>query len=164
MIEGADLGVRPAGFHALDSLRCEKGYRHWGDDITPGDTPYEAGLGFAVALDKRDPRWRGGPSPTKGGRRPSHLMHFRLTAGEQLLYGGEPIIFAGQCVGYLTSVSYGFTVGAAVGMGYVNRSLPEICEMLAREDGFGLEIAATLFAAEASLRPYYDPLGVRTKL
>ncbi|MCB0031928.1 MAG: GcvT family protein [Anaerolineales bacterium] len=165
MIEGADLGVRPAGFHALDSLRCEKGYRHWGDDITPGDTPYEAGLGFAVALDKETP-FTGQEAlrrqKVEGVRR--HLMHFRLTAGEQLLYGGEPIIFAGQCVGYLTSVSYGFTVGAAVGMGYVNRSLPEIREMLAREDGFGLEIAATLFAAEASLRPYYDPLGVRTKL
>src|SRR5258706_13446450 len=51
---GSDRGPRLAGYHALNSLRMEKGYRHWGHDITPDDTPLEAGLGFAVAWNKPD--------------------------------------------------------------------------------------------------------------
>ena len=54
MAEGEALGLRLVGLHALDSLRLEKGYRHWGSDITPNDTPMEAGLGFCVNLDKGD--------------------------------------------------------------------------------------------------------------
>ena len=111
----------PVGYHALNSLRLEKGYRSWGHDISAGDSPVEAGLGFAVAWDKqggfigRDAAvaQRGAGASRAAGR------SSRSTDPEPLLFHGEPIIRDGACVGHLTSAMYGHTVGASIGMGYV---------------------------------------------
>ena len=118
--EAAGARLTLAGFHALDSLRLEKAYRHWGHDIGDEDTPLEAGLGFACAFDKAVPfigrdallavRER---APTK------RLVQFRLIDPEPLLFHDEPIVMDGERIGLLTSGSYGHTLGAAVGMGWV---------------------------------------------
>ncbi len=117
---GRGHGLLHAGFHAMDSLRLEKGYKHWGHDITDEDTPLEAGLGFAVAFDKaadfvgREALLRQRESGV--GRR---LVLFALDDPGPMLYHNEPIWRDGALVGRLTSGAYGHSVGSAIGMGYV---------------------------------------------
>ncbi|MDQ4060509.1 MAG: FAD-dependent oxidoreductase, partial [Pseudomonadota bacterium] len=109
---GEPLDLRPAGYHALDSLRLEKGYRHWGHDIGQFDTPLEAGLAFCCRFDKpggfigRDALLRRKEQPI--GRR---LLHFRLLDPEPLLYRDEPIRLDGRLVGRVTSGAYGHCLG-----------------------------------------------------
>ncbi len=97
---GVPFGLRHAGYHALNSLRMEKGYRHWGHDITPDETPLEAGLGFVVAWDKpggfigRDALLRA----EEGGLR-KRLVQFALADPDKLLYHNEPIWRDGVIVG-----------------------------------------------------------------
>src|SRR4030088_1848759 len=120
---GTPYGLVHAGYHALNSLRIEKAYRHWGHDITDEDTPLEAGLGFAVKFDKP-----GGfigrealPRPKHAGLR-KQLVQFKLTSPEPLLYHNEPIWRGDSIVGFIRSGMYGHSLGAAVGLGYVSAS------------------------------------------
>ena len=117
---GARYGLVHAGYHALNSLRIEKAYRHWGHDITDEDTPLEAGLGFAVKLDKpggfigREALLR----QREAGLR-KRLVQFKLKSPEPLLYHNEPIWRGDAIVGYIRSGMYAHSLGAAVGLGYV---------------------------------------------
>ena len=119
---GARFGLAHAGYHALDSLRIEKAYRHWGHDITDEDTPLEAGLSFAVKFDKpggfigREALLRdreAGPA--------KRLRQFRLQDPGPLLYHNEPIWYEDALVGYVTSGSYGHTLGGAIGLAMSTR-------------------------------------------
>jgi len=103
----------------MDTLRMEKGYRHFGHDITSEDHVMEAGLGFAVKKDK--PSFMGREAVLKKAEDGLNmrLVQFKLTDPEPLLYHNEPIVRDGEIVGYLSSGGYGHHVGAAVGMGYV---------------------------------------------
>ncbi len=159
------LGLVHAGYHALNSLRLEKAYRHWGHDITGEDTPLESGLGFAVAWDKpggfvgRDVLLR--RRDTGLSRR---LVAFALEDPEPLLYHNEPIWRDGVLVGRTTSGWYGHTVGRAIGLGYVDA--PEAAGATAEwllGGRYELEIANERFAATPSLRPLYDPTGARIR-
>lgn len=160
-----DAGARPVGYHALNSLRIEKGYRSWGHDISSGDSPLEAGLGFTVAWDKpvgfigRDALVA---QRAAGVRR--RLVQFALDDPEPLLLHGEPILRDGVCVGHLTSAMYGHTVGSSVGMGYV--TAPELGTGRAwfEEGRYELEVAGVRCSARASLRPLYDPSSARTRM
>ena len=154
---GDALGLAHAGYHALDSLRIEKAYRHWSHDITDEDTPLEAGLGFTVKFDKpggfigRDALLR---QSEQGLQR--RLLQFRLLDPEPLLYHNEPIRHRGRIVGHVTSGSYGHTLGGSIGLGYVDTSqVQDVGELL--EGGFEIEVAGVRVPAEASLRPMYDP-------
>ncbi len=155
-------GVRHAGYHALDSLRMEKGYRSWGHDIGGDDTPLEAGLGFAVAWKKggftgRDALLRQRDKPL--GRR---LATFTLADPEPLLLGDEPIYRDGVLVGRITSGAYGHTLGRAVGMGYVVQ--PDGVDAAYVAAGrWELEIALERFAARAQLEAPYDPTSARVR-
>jgi heterotetrameric sarcosine oxidase gamma subunit len=152
-----------AGFHALNSLRLEKAYRHFGHDIGDEDTPFEAGLGFAVALDKpggfigRDALLRAEKQPP--ARR---LVQFRLRDPGPLLHHDEPIVLDGRRIGLLTSGSYGHTLGAALGMGYV-RHPGGVTADLVSSARFEIELAGERYMAEASLRPFFDPRGARMR-
>ncbi|HEX3847799.1 MAG TPA: FAD-dependent oxidoreductase [Steroidobacteraceae bacterium] len=165
---GAKVGLVHAGYHALNSLRMEKAYRHWGHDITDEDTPLEAGLGFAVAWDKphgfigRDALLRqreAGP-----GKR---LLQLKLASPDPLLYHNEPIWRGGAIVGFVRSGMYCHTLGAAVGLGYVDVSkgsaaagaTPGSAEL----EGYEIEVAGVRHAATASMRPMYDPKSERIK-
>ena len=154
---GEDFGLTLVGFHAVNSLRMEKGYRHWGHDISDEDTPVEAGLGFAVALGKnagfigRDAVVR-----QKEGGVTKRLVTFVLEDPEPLVYHYEPIRRDGDIIGYLTSGMFGHTVGAAIGMGYVNNS-GGVTKDWIEAGSYDIDIAGERFAARATLAPLYDP-------
>ena len=159
---GEEFDLVHAGFHALDSLRIEKAYRHWGHDITDQDSPLEAGLGFAVKFDKpggfmgREALLR-----QKANGLAKRLIQFRLQDPRPLLYGNEPIWLGDELAGYVTSGNYGHSLGAAVGLGYVPMSLlPDFPELPGR---FEIEVAGVRVLAEASIRPMYDPAGKRVR-
>ncbi len=160
--EGEAAGLVHAGFHAMNSLRIEKGYRHWGHDISDEDTPLEAGLGFAVAFDK--PLFVGRDAVLRQRQVPlqRRLVMFALEDAEHLLYHDEPIWRNGKLVGRTTSGMFGHTLGRAVGMGYVTHKDSVTKEFI--EDGsYEIEIACERVPARASLRPFYDPNNLRIK-
>ncbi len=161
--EGEAAGLVHAGFHAMNSLRIEKGYRHWGHDISDEDTPLEAGLGFAVAFDKplfigRDALLRQRQVPIQ-----RRLTMFALEDAEHLLYHDEPIWRNGKLVGRTTSGMFGHTLGCAVGMGYVTHEGGVTTEFI-EAGSYEIEIACERVPARASLRPFYDPKNLRIKV
>ncbi len=160
---GARFGLVHAGYHALNSLRMEKGYRHWGHDITDEDTPLEAGLGFAVKLDK--PGGFIGREALERQRRAGlhkRLVQFKLHDPEPMLHRNEPIWRGDALVGCIRSGMFGHTLGAAVGLGYVTAPDGGPLERIGAED-YEIEIAGRRHRAHASLRPLYDPDNLRIK-
>ena len=150
---GQSFGLVHAGYHALDSLRIEKGYRHWGHDITDEDTPIEAGLGFAVRMKKPGGFiGREALSRQREAGVTRRLVQFRLLDPAPILHHNEPIWRDRSIVGYVTSAAYGHTLGASIGLGYVADPAGGI-----PADGFEIEVAGTRWAAKASLPPMYDP-------
>ncbi len=161
---GKNVGLKYAGFQALDSLRLEKGYRDYGHDIDNTDTPLEVGLGFAVALDKR-----GGfigrdalVRHKEAGIFKYRLAQFLLDDPEPLLYGGEPIYRNKVCVGYLRTGGYGHTLGAAVGLGEVEHEAGVSADFI-KSGSYEIEVAGVRYPAKVSLRPMYDPKGQRVR-
>ncbi len=159
---GDDFGLTHCGYHALNSLRIEKAYRHWSHDITDEDTPLEAGLSFAVKFDKpdgfigRDALLR---QKEVGVER--RLLQFLVKDPEALLYHNEPIWRSEEIVGYIASGMYGHTLGGAVGLGYVD------CRNVSDEDlvsaHYDIEVATERKAARVSLAPMYDPKNLRIR-
>jgi len=159
---GEAFGLRHAGYHAMDSLRMEKGYRSWGHDVGGEDTPLEAGLGFAVAFKKdgfvgREVLLRQRDKPL--ARR---LVMFTLADSEPLLLGDEPIYRDGVLVGRITSGAYGHTLGRSVGMGYVTHA-DGVDAGFVRAGRWELEIAMERVPAAAHLEPPYDPTSARVR-
>jgi 4-methylaminobutanoate oxidase (formaldehyde-forming) len=158
---GRALGMRHAGYHALDTLRLEKGYRHWGHDIGPEDTPVESGLGFAVKLGKASD-FIGRDALVARKEKPAtrRLASFLLNDAAYVLYRDEPVWQGGRRVGRIVSGGFGHTLGASVGLGWID--VPD-GNAAARIDagGFEVEIAGERIAAAASLAPFYDPRNMR---
>jgi len=160
---GEDLGLRHAGYHAMDSLRVEKAYRSWGHDIGGEDTPAEAGLGFAVRLDKRA-AFTGRDALLRREGKPftRRLAVFTLDDAEPLLYHDEPIWRDGALVGRITSGAYGHTVGRAVGLGWI--ACPDgVTEAFVESGRWEVEIACERVRARAQLSPPYDPKSLRVR-
>src|SRR5437870_8654415 len=105
---GREHGMVAGGYRAIDSLRLEKGYRVWGADITPDDTPYEAGLGFAVKLDKGD--FVGRAALIAASEPERRLVCLVLEEPRAVALGSEPVRIEGELVGRVTSGGYGYTV------------------------------------------------------
>jgi glycine cleavage system T protein len=153
---GVNHGLVHAGYHALNSLRIEKAYRHWGHDLTDEDTPLEAGLAFAIKFDKA-----GGFIGREALLRQRHsglrkrLVQFKLKSPEPLLYHNEPIWRGESIVGSIRSAMYGHSLGAAVGLGYVSE--PAAGPDAIGADDYDIEVAGIRCPATASLRPMYDP-------
>lgn len=162
MEAGADHGIKPIGMHAMNSLRMEKGYRHWGHDISDEETPIEAGLGFAVKTDKQSFIGRDAILKKKEMGVKKRMVQFLLSDPEKMLYHNEPIIRNGDIVGYLTSGMYGHTLGGAVGLGYV-KNAGGVDAAFIKEGTYELLVAGEKIPAEASLRPMYDPKSERIK-
>ena len=165
---GHTHGLRLAGMHAMDSLRMEKAYRHFGHDIGDEDHVLEAGLGFAVKTKK--PRGAFGDfigraavlakRETGLSRR---LLQFKLSDPQPLLYHTEPILVDGKVVSYLTSGAYGHTLGGAMGLGYVPCQPGATPEAILAQT-FEIEVAGVRVPAQASLQPMYDPTGARIRV
>ena len=156
------------GMHAMNSLRIEKAYRHWGHDIADEDTPIEAGLNFAVSYDKpggfigRDALLK----QKEEGVVSKRLVQFLMNDPEVMLYHNEPIVRDGEICGYITGGMYGHTLGGAVGLGYVNNPVENggVNAAYVNSGSYEIEVACKRFAAKASLRPLYDPKNERIKL
>ena len=161
--EGKKIGLRLVGMQAVNSLRLETGYRHWESDITPDDTPYEAGLGFGVKLDKDDFIGKTALLKQKEEGIKRKLVMFTLQDPDIMLYGSEPIYRDGVWMENMTSGAYGFKVGSAVGMGYV-KSEQTISEDWILNGKYEIEVEGKMIPAKVHLRSPYDPKNERTKL
>jgi 4-methylaminobutanoate oxidase (formaldehyde-forming) len=158
MQAGRQFGVRNAGMQTLASLRLEKAYRDFGVDIDNTDDPIEAGLTFAVRLDKpggfigRDAlaAIHAAGTPTR------RMVQILMNDPEPLLHGNEIIHLDGQPVGHLQVGAYGHTLGGAVGIGFVTLDVP-ITPALVSAGRWELDVAGTLVSAAASLKPMLDP-------
>ena len=154
---GEAFGLKHVGLHAMDSLRIEKAFRHFGHDITCEDHVIDAGLGFAAKTAKPDFIGRDAVVQRKESGPKLRMLQFKLTDPEPLLFHHEPILKDGKFVGYLTSGNYGHTLGGAIGLGYVP------AEIAKDTDGWEIEVASARIKAEASLRPMYDPKSERMR-
>ncbi len=163
MQAGKAHDIRPVGYRAIESLRLEKGYRAWGSDITPNDTPFEAGLGWAVKLRQNAP-FIGREACERVAARPlaKRLVGFTTTDPSVVLVGRETILRNGEPVGYLTSGGYGYTVGKPVGYGYVRNESGVDDEFLS-SGRYELIVANEPFAATIHMTPLYDLRGERVK-
>ncbi len=157
---GAPHGLRLAGYHALNSLRLEKAYRHWGHDIDTATTPLEAGLGFTIAWDKPDFVGRAALLGQQQAGVSRRLVQLRLHDPDAMLFHDEPIWRDGAHVGRVSSGMFGHTLGAAVGLGWVAATAPVTAEFV-RSGSYAVEVAGEHVPATVSLTPCYDPRGER---
>jgi 4-methylaminobutanoate oxidase (formaldehyde-forming) len=163
MTAGAAHGIRPVGYRALESLRLEKGYRAWSSDITPNDTPVEAGLGWAVKMRANTP-FLGRSALEAASARPlaKRLAGFLIADPAAVLVGRETILRDGEPVGYLTSGGYGYTLQRGIGYGYVRHAAGVSDEFLL-SGHYELVVANERFPAEIGLKAFYDPGNERVK-
>ncbi|TIX82975.1 MAG: FAD-dependent oxidoreductase, partial [Mesorhizobium sp.] len=159
---GADVSLKLCGLHTLDSCRIEKAFRHFGHDITDEDNVLEAGLGFAVKTAKGDFLGRDAVLRKKETGLDRRLLQFRLKDTQPLLFHNEAILRDGKIVGPITSGNYGHHLGGAMGLGYVPCKGESEADLLS--SSYAIEIAGERFAAEASLKPMYDPKSERVRM
>jgi 4-methylaminobutanoate oxidase (formaldehyde-forming) len=159
---GKDFGLKLCGLHTLDSCRIEKGFRHFGHDITDEDHVLEAGLGFAVKTNKGDFIGRDAVLKKREAGLERRMLQFKLRDPAPLLFHNEALVRDGKIVSIITSGNYGHHLGGAIGMGYVPCAGETEEQVLA--SNYEIEIAGERFGAEASIRPMYDPKSERTKL
>ena len=161
---GRAFDLRHAGLKALASLRMEKGYRDYGHDIDNTDSVLEAGLGFAVDLDK--------PSGFVGrdavlakqadGPLTRRMLQILVTDPDPLMFHAEVVRRNDVAVGYVRAASYGFTLGGAVGLVMVEAGEP-VTPAYVADASWDVEIAGARYPAVASIRPLYDPGMERIK-
>ena len=164
MAAAPSVGGRLAGYHALNSLRMEKGYRHWGHDISDEDTPLQGGLGFAVAMNK--PGGFIGHAALlaqKDAGLTRRLVQFALVDDQALLYHNEPIWRDNKIVGRISSGMFGHHLGKSLGMGYVECAQQGEPADAILSGHYEVEVAGVRIPATPSLTPLYDPTSARVK-
>ncbi|MBS1122348.1 MAG: Sarcosine dehydrogenase [Deltaproteobacteria bacterium] len=167
VLAGERVGMKHAGLKALASLRLEKGYRDFGHDIDNTDSVLEAGLGFAVDLEKP-----GGflgkqavVAEKAAGPLRQRLLQILVTDPEPMMFHAEVVRRNGTPVGYLRAASYGHTLGGAVGLAMIDAPSGGPLDQAFLDAGtWEVDIAGTLVPARASLRPLYDPENKRIKM
>ncbi|HKZ70788.1 MAG TPA: glycine cleavage T C-terminal barrel domain-containing protein, partial [Anaerolineales bacterium] len=153
-----EFGLVAAGYKAIDSLRLEKGYRYWSADITPDYTPFEAGLGFAAALNKpADFIGKQALIEAKAKGLTQKLCCMTLADPTVITFGSEPIRHDGEVAGWVTSGGYGYTVGKSIAYGYLPIELAKRGTKLTIES-FGVGIDAMV-----EKEPLYDQTGEKIK-
>jgi glycine cleavage system T protein len=155
---GRPHGMIAGGYRAIDSLRLEKGYRVWGADITPDETPYEGGVGFCARLDKEGGFiGRGALVAAKEQGPRTRLVCLLLEDPRSVALSNEPVRIGGEIVGRVTTGGYGFTVAKSIAYAYVP---PEHAEP-------GTEVAVEIFGrwveGEVAAEPLFDPKGERIR-
>lgn len=160
-LRAAPDAPRLCGGMAVDSCRIEKGFRHWGHDIGPFDSPVDSGLTFACDFDTAF-TGKAAILARRAKGADSRLLSFRLDDPEALIFGKEPILRNGQIVGRLTSASYGWTVGGGIGMGYVRQPAGQTLADLAAGP-YEVMVAGRKIPAKASQRALYDPGNARMR-
>ena len=165
---GAEFGLTPAGMHTMNNCRTEKAYRHWGHDMSDEETPIEAGLGFAIAWDKKG-GFIGREALLKQKAMPVHPKRMVCIALEDsstaapMMYHEEPIYRNGVIVGSTTSGAWGHRVNLSLGMGYVSNDGGVTKDWL--DSGkWEVELAWKRYSAKVQLQSFYDPKGERIKV
>ena len=152
---GREHGLVAGGYKAVDSLRLEKGYRVWGSDISPEDTPFEAGLGFAVKLDKGD--FIGRDALLAASEPARRLACLVLDDPRSVALGSEPVRVGGEIVGRVTSGGYGYTVERSIAYAY----LPAAAVVPTTR--VEVEIFGDWISGTAVEEPLFDPKGERIR-
>jgi glycine cleavage system aminomethyltransferase T/glycine/D-amino acid oxidase-like deaminating enzyme len=164
---GVEFGLTPAGMHTMNNCRTEKAYRHWGHDMSDEETPLEAGLGFAIAWDKkggftgRDALLKQRALPVL----PKRMVCIALedaNVDAPMMYHEEPIYRNGVIVGSTTSGAWGHRVNLSLGMGYVTNS-GGVTKDWIESGGWEVELAWKRYGAKVQLQSFYDPKGERIK-
>jgi 4-methylaminobutanoate oxidase (formaldehyde-forming) len=152
---GRPHGLVAAGYRAIESLRLEKGYRVWGSDVTSTDTPFEAGLGFAVAISKGD---FVGRRAVEAGGSPSRLLAcLVLDDPRSVALGEEPVRVNGCLAGRVTSGGYGYSVERSIAYAY----LPT--ETVVAGQRLEVNLFGRWVEAEVALEPLYDRENLRVR-
>ena len=155
---GKPFGMMAGGYKAIDSLRIEKGYRYWSADITPDYTPYEAGLGFAVSLNKKsDFIGKAALEKMKVEGVKQKLCCLTLDDANTITFGNEPIRDGEKVVGWVTSGGYGYSINKSIAYTYLPIELAKPGTRLSVEC-FGIQIPVTV-----EKEPLYDPKGEKIK-
>jgi 4-methylaminobutanoate oxidase (formaldehyde-forming) len=163
MEAGREFGLRLVGMQAVNSLRMESGYRHWETEIGPEDTPYEAGLGFCVRLDKGDFIGREALVRQKEKGLTRKLVLFTLEDPEPLLLRNEPVFRDGAHVSEITSGAYAFKLGTSIGMGYLSRPAG-IADDWILSGRYEILVEGKRVPAKVHLKSPYDPKNARPKI
>jgi 4-methylaminobutanoate oxidase (formaldehyde-forming) len=149
---GPELGLKDAGYYTIDALRIEAGRRAWGAELGPDDTPLEAGLGYAVKLDKPSPFiGRDALRRAQAEGLSKRLVLFAFDDPAAFPWGGEPILMDGTSVGELTSAGYSRRHGRALGMGYARATRP-LSDPMLRAARFEVDIAGVLYTVAPQLK------------
>jgi 4-methylaminobutanoate oxidase (formaldehyde-forming) len=155
---GREHGLVAGGYRAIDALRLEKGYRVWSSDITPDETPYDAGLGFAVALDKTPPsNAHDALVAAKAAGPTRRLRCLVLDDPRSVCLGNEPVRVDGEVVGRVTSGGYGFSVERSIAYAYLP---PDRSAVGTTGD---IEVFGEWIGFEVAREPLYDPAGARIR-
>jgi len=154
---GREHGLVAAGYRAIDALRLEKGYRVWSSDITPEETPYEAGLGFAVALEKGDFIGHDALVAAKAAGPRKRLRCLLLDDPRSVALGNEPLRVEGRIVGRVTTGGYGFAVDRSIAYGYLP---PEQAVIGTRGE---VDVFGRWVGFEVTREPLWDPAGERIR-
>lgn len=150
---GHPFGIVACGYKAIDSLRTEKGYLYWGSDVSPDETPYESGLGFAIAKDKE---FRGSKAlKNRAGKK--KLVTIVLDNPKAVVLGNEPVRINGTVSGRVTTGAYGATIGSSIAFAYLPIELSTT--------GIATEILVfgNWISGKIVKGPLYDPKGIRVR-
>jgi 4-methylaminobutanoate oxidase (formaldehyde-forming) len=149
MAAGEPHGLVPGGYRAIESLRLEKGYRVWGSDVTTTDSPFEAGLGFAVKMKKGE--FIGREALERAGEPTRRLACLVLDEPRSVVLGSEPVRFEGRPLGRVTSGGYGYSLASSIAYAYLPSELVEP----------GTRVSVGVFGrdvgAEVRAEPLFDP-------
>ena len=161
---GRDLGLADAGYYALDSLRLEKGFRAWGRELSPEVTPWEAGLGFAVKLDKPAP-FIGRDALVAAKAKPParRVVSFTLDDPEPIAWGGELVVRDGRPAGEVTSAAYGHTLGRTACLALVHAGGAALDAAWLASGKWQIDVAGHRCAATLHTRAPFDPAGGRVR-
>jgi glycine cleavage system aminomethyltransferase T/glycine/D-amino acid oxidase-like deaminating enzyme len=153
---GQPHGLVAGGYRAIDSLRLEKGYRVWGADITPDETPYEGGLGFCVKMDKPG-GFLGREALAQAGQPDRRLACLTLADPRSVALGNEPVRVGGEVVGRITTGGYGYTIGCSIAYAYLP---PEQAQPGIELD---VEIFGSWIEGAVAEEPLFDPRSERIR-
>ena len=161
--KGKEFELVHAGSHAMDIMRMEKGYLHWGHDISPGENPFEAGLGFAVKLNS-EINFIGKQNLIQEKlKQKKQFVMFTLdnsSPGSPLLLHDEPIYYEGKIVGETTSGNYSFNYNKNMAFGYIESKI-DINNI--KDKFFEIEVAKVKYKANLQIKPLHDPENYHIK-
>ena len=164
MAAGSDLRVANAGYYAIDSLRVEKGYRAWGRELSPDINPYEAGLGFAVKLDKPGGFCgREALAAIDRGALKRRVVSLVIDAAHTNVWGSELILRNGEPIGSITSAAFGHTIGKPVALALIARTDGPADRAWIEDGRYEIDLAGERYSAAISLKAPYDPDSQRVK-